>query len=54
MEYNVAVRKPPDPAQGPRFVSARHTETLGLVLIALLILAITLARFGRVLHWSLR
>jgi len=29
-------------------------QTLGLILIALLILIFTLARFARVLHWSVR
>ncbi len=29
-------------------------QTLGLILIALLILIFTLVRFGRVLHWSIR
>jgi hypothetical protein len=33
---------------------ARVAETIGLVLIALLILALTLARYGRAVHWSLR
>jgi len=33
---------------------ARYVETLGLILIALLIFAITLARFWRGTHWSLR
>jgi hypothetical protein len=33
---------------------ARYAETLGLVLLALLIFAITVVRFGRNLHWSLR
>jgi cell division protein FtsB len=29
-------------------------QTLGLILIALLILIFTLVRFGRVFHWSVR
>jgi hypothetical protein len=29
-------------------------QTLGLILIALLILVFTLVRFARVLHWSFR
>jgi hypothetical protein len=31
---------------------ARAAEAIGLAIIALLILAITLVRYGRVLHWS--
>jgi len=34
--------------------SARRAETLGLILIALLIFALVLARFSRGLHWSVR
>jgi hypothetical protein len=33
---------------------ARYAETLGLILIALLIFAITLARFARHISWSWR
>ncbi|MFB3813581.1 MAG: hypothetical protein ACE14L_05670 [Terriglobales bacterium] len=33
---------------------ARQIETLGLVLIAVLILIITLVRFGRFVNWSWR
>jgi len=29
-------------------------QTLGLILIALLILVFTLVRFARLLHWSVR
>ncbi len=29
-------------------------QTLGLILIALLILIFTLVRFARLLHWSMR
>jgi len=29
-------------------------QTLGLILIALLILVFTLVRFARVVHWSIR
>jgi hypothetical protein len=29
-------------------------QTLGLILIGLLILVITLVRFWRVIHWSIR
>jgi hypothetical protein len=34
--------------------NARSIETFGLVIIALIILAITLVRFGRTLSWSWR
>ncbi len=37
-----------------RFMQAARQQTLGLILIGLLILIITVVRFGRVLHWSLR
>lgn len=33
---------------------ARAAETLGLALIALVILAITLVRYWRVIHWNWR
>jgi hypothetical protein len=33
---------------------ARVAETIGLALIALAILALTLVRYGRSFHWSLR
>jgi len=29
-------------------------ETIGLILIAVVILVITLARYGRAIHWGLR
>ncbi len=33
---------------------ARVAESIGLALLALIILAVTLARYGRAIDWSLR
>jgi hypothetical protein len=41
-------------SSNPEKQRARAAEAIGLALIALLILAITLVRYWRVIHWSLR
>ena len=42
-----------DPSQKQRH-AAYATETTGLLLIALLILALTVARYWHAIHWSMR
>ncbi len=44
----------PVPDSGPNPRHARVRETLGLILIALLIFVVTLARFAKSIHWSWR
>ncbi len=51
--YNAAVRKRASNSPRPA-ARARYLETLGLILIALLIIAVTLARFAKSLPWRAR
>jgi hypothetical protein len=50
--YNARVPKKADSRYGS--FRARHWETLGLVLIAVLIFLVTLARFSKTIVWSAR
>jgi hypothetical protein len=58
--YNTRVPSPqphPDPASDshkPHRHGIYATETVGLLLIATLLLVITLIRYWRYIHWSLR
>jgi hypothetical protein len=38
----------------PRRDNMRYRETLAVILIALLIFLVTLARFAKTIHWSAR
>ena len=60
--YNVAVSAPEhtdrEPEKSSDHEHQRHsiyaTETVGLLLIAILLLMLTLVRYWHTIHWSLR
>jgi hypothetical protein len=47
-------RRTPDSDHEHRRHAAYATETTGLLLVALLVLALTVVRYWHVIHWSVR
>ncbi len=48
------MRPVPRPSASEVRKRVRRSETLGLLLIALMIFLIVISRYGRLLHWSAR
>jgi len=52
--YNGVVSRPLKPRTAPDTKTARRLETLGLIIIVLLILALTITRSWHYIKWSAR